>query len=112
MNIDMPLDEMRTQADGLARVLRALANPSRLLILCRLSGGEASVGELVEVTGLAQSAVSQHLAVLREAGAVAPRADQQSRFYAISDPQVRRIFEALCDACMAGRTPEPAAAQI
>ena len=97
--LDLTLDQMREQADGLARHLRALANPARLLILCRLSGGEASVGELVEVTGLSQSAVSQHLAMLREAGAVAARVDQQLRFYSISDPQVSRIFDALCSAC-------------
>jgi DNA-binding transcriptional ArsR family regulator len=101
--LDLSLDEMRAQADGLARHLRALANPARLLILCRLSAGEASVGELVEVTGLSQSAVSQHLALLREAGAVAARVDQQLRHYSISDPQVGRIFDALCSAC---REPE------
>lgn len=97
--LDLTLDQMREQADGLARHLRALANPARLLILCRLSAGEASVGELIDVTGLSQSAVSQHLAMLREAGAVAARVDQQSRLYSISDPQVGRIFDALCATC-------------
>ena len=96
---DMTIEQMRDQAEGLARNLRTMANPARLVMLCRMSEGEASVGELIEVTGLAQSAVSQHLALLREAGAVSVRADQQSRLYSIADPQVRQIFDALCSAC-------------
>jgi DNA-binding transcriptional ArsR family regulator len=96
---DMTIEQMRDQAEGLARNLRTMANPARLVMLCRMSEGEASVGELTEVTGLAQSAVSQHLALLREAGAVSVRADQQSRLYSIADPQVRQIFDALCSAC-------------
>ncbi len=97
--MELSLDQMRDQAEGLSRNLRAMANPARLMMLCRLSAGEASVGELIEVTGLSQSAVSQHLAVLREAGAVAARAEQQSRLYSIADPQVQRIFDALCSVC-------------
>lgn len=96
---DMTIEQMREQADGMARTLRTMANPARLVMLCRMSAGEASVGELVDVTGLAQSAVSQHLALLREAGAVSVRADQQSRLYSIADPQVQRIFDALCSVC-------------
>ena len=95
----MPMDQMRETATGLAATLKALAHRDRLLLLCRLSAGEASVGELSEASGLRQAAVSQHLAVLREAGAVAARTDQQSRIYSISDPQVRRMFEALCMIC-------------
>ncbi|MBB5718610.1 DNA-binding transcriptional ArsR family regulator [Stakelama sediminis] len=98
----MPLDKMRENADHMADMLRAMANSARLLILCRLSAGEASVGELIEATQLGQSAVSQHLATLREAGAVAARADKQSRIYSIVDPQVRSIFDSLCDICADG----------
>jgi DNA-binding transcriptional ArsR family regulator len=94
-----PIETMRPFATDVADKLRALAHRDRLLMLCRLSEGEASVGELVAATGLRQSIVSQHLATLREAGAVSSRAEQQSRIYSISDPQVRRIFDALCDAC-------------
>jgi DNA-binding transcriptional ArsR family regulator len=70
-----------------------------LIMLCRLSAGEASVSELVDLTGLAQSAVSQHLGVLREGGAVAVRADAQTRYYRIADEMVRTIFDSLCEAC-------------
>jgi len=104
-----PIDELRANADRMAAVLRLLANRERLIMLCRLSAGEASVGrlsageasvgDLVELTGLAQSAVSQHLGVLRDGGAVAVRADAQTRYYRIADDMVRSIFDALCEAC-------------
>lgn len=94
-----PIELLKANAEQMATTLRLLANRERLIMLCRLSAGEASVGELVELTGLAQSAVSQHLGVLREGGAVGVRADAQSRYYSIVDDQVHRIFNALCDAC-------------
>ncbi|MFA6114038.1 MAG: metalloregulator ArsR/SmtB family transcription factor [Sphingomonas sp.] len=78
--------------------LRVMANRDRLLLLCRLAAGEASVGELVAVTGLSQSSVSQHLAVLREAGAVRVRPEQQTRHYSLADPRMHRLIEALCNA--------------
>ncbi|MGN6279447.1 MAG: ArsR/SmtB family transcription factor [Sphingomonas sp.] len=73
----MPMDGMRETASGLAGTLKALAHRDGLSLLCRLSAGEASVGELSEASCLRQAAVSQHLAVLREAGAVTARTDQQ-----------------------------------
>ncbi|MEO9133035.1 MAG: metalloregulator ArsR/SmtB family transcription factor [Sphingomonas sp.] len=85
----------------MAGILRLLANRERLIMLCRLSAGEASVGELVALTGLAQSAVSQHLGVLREGGAVSVRIDAQTRYYSIADATVETIFNALCDVCEA-----------
>lgn len=94
-----PIDQLRANADRVAEILRLLANRERLIMLCRMSAGEASVGELVELTGLAQSAVSQHLGVLRAGGAVAVRADAQTRYYRIGDDMVRSIFNALCEAC-------------
>lgn len=99
----MPMDEMRDNAASLANTLKALAHRDRLLLMCRLSAGEASVGELVEATGLRQSSVSQHLATLREVGAVAARSNQQSRIYSIADRQMRRMFEALCITCAGGQ---------
>ncbi|HEX7656931.1 MAG TPA: metalloregulator ArsR/SmtB family transcription factor [Sphingomonas sp.] len=96
MKQDSPLDKLRDHATDAAATLRILANPDRLLMLCRMSTGEVSVGELVDLTGLAQPTVSQHLSVLREAGAVAPRAEAQTRFYRIADEQVTAIIDALC----------------
>lgn len=60
------LTEMARHADAAASLLKALAHPARLLTLCRLVEGEASVSELQSVVGLSMSALSQHLAVLRE----------------------------------------------
>lgn len=56
-----------------ARVLKALANETRLMLVDRLAGGECTVGELVELVGLDQSTISKHLAVLRSHGIVADR---------------------------------------
>lgn len=99
MNQSLALDQMIGNASLVAGKLRALAHRDRLLMLCRLSTGEASVSQLVEATGLRQSVVSQHLATLRSAGAVAARSEQKSRIYSIVDPQVRQIFNALCESC-------------
>lgn len=101
MKSSLAIELLRENATEVAARLRALANRDRLLMLCRLSSGEASVGELVAVTRLSQSSVSQHLALLREAGVVGVRAEQQSRFYSISDARTQRIMDALCAACVA-----------
>ncbi len=95
---------LQENAGEVADRLRVLANRDRLLMLCRLAAGEASVSELVAVTGLAQSSVSQHLAVLREAGAVRVRPEQQTRHYSLADPRMQRMIEALCAACGPGVT--------
>lgn len=94
-----PIEQLRANADRMAGILRLLANRERLIMLCRLSAGEASVGELVDLTGLAQSAVSQHLGVLRDGGAVSVRSDAQTRYYGIADDMVETIFNALCEVC-------------
>lgn len=97
------LDDMRASADDMAAKLKAMANRDRLMMLCRLSNGEASVGELVDVTGISQSLVSQHLATLRDSGVVTVRADKQMRIYSITDDRVRAIFGALCDVCQVSK---------
>lgn len=102
MTPSIAIELLRENAAQVADRLRALANSDRLIMLCRLSDGEASVNELVAITGMPQSSVSQHLATLREAGVITARAEGQRRFYSISDPQARRIMAALCQAC----TPE------
>lgn len=91
-------DEMATleaRADDVAGRLAMIANPKRLLILCRLAEGEASVGELQAVAGLSQSALSQHLARLRASGAVATRREAQTIFYRLADPDTRALMTAL-----------------
>lgn len=82
-------------AAAAARLLRALANERRLMILCQLSGGERSVGELQPLIGLSQSALSQHLSVLRSDGLVATRRDGLSIFYRIADPAAAQVMATL-----------------
>ena len=88
---------LHDNAAHVAQRLRLLAHRDRLIMLCRMTAGEVSVGELVSLTGLPQSSVSQHLAILREAGTVGVRAEAQSRFYRLVDAQVAGIIAALCD---------------
>lgn len=93
------LTELKARASGMATRLKVLSHPERLLMLCRMEEGEVSVNALVELTGLSQSAVSQHLAMLREEGVVATRAEAQTRWYSLHDDTVRAIIHALCEIC-------------
>ncbi|HEY5957219.1 MAG TPA: metalloregulator ArsR/SmtB family transcription factor [Polyangiaceae bacterium] len=71
-----------------ARVLKALANESRLKIVSRLSKSECSVGELTEIIGSDQSTVSKHLAVLRSNGIVSDRREGNVVYYSLLTPCV------------------------
>ncbi|WP_134681863.1 metalloregulator ArsR/SmtB family transcription factor, partial [Paracoccus ravus] len=75
--------------------LSLVANPKRLLILCELVKGEMSVGALQARIGLSQSALSQHLARLRDAGMVATRREAQTVHYRIADPDLEVLMAAL-----------------
>src|SRR5512145_436618 len=75
-----------------ARVLKALANESRLKIVDRLSKGEASVGELTELVGSDQSTVSKHLAVLRAHDIVEDRREGNVVYYTLLTPCVCKFF--------------------
>lgn len=84
-------------AQSAARLLKLLASEQRLLLLCRLFEGEASVGALAEHAGMAQSATSQHLAKMRAEGLVATRRDAQTIFYRLADPAAVRVLQTLSD---------------
>ncbi|KAB2940001.1 MAG: metalloregulator ArsR/SmtB family transcription factor [Hyphomicrobium sp.] len=88
----MNIQELEANCDDAAELLRALANPHRLLILCELTDGERSVSELEAVVPLSQSALSQHLAKLREGKFVATRRDAQSIYYSLADARVARLI--------------------
>ena len=94
-----PLTELKSNAGAMAARLRLMSHPERLLMICRMDEGEVAVSELVDMTGLSQSSVSQHLAVLREEGAVNVRGEAQTRFYSLSDPLLRGMIHALCTLC-------------
>ncbi|WP_114239570.1 helix-turn-helix transcriptional regulator [Dyella sp. C9] len=91
---------MQRHADEAVAVLKAVGSTKRLMLLCELLDGERPVNDLAEVLGLAQSAVSQHLSLLRREGLVTGRRDGQSILYAISDARLRSLmatlFELFC----------------
>lgn len=86
---------MRSSAGEAARLLKALANEHRLLVLCHLLEGERSVGQLNAELDLSQSALSQHLAVLREDGLVATRRESQTIYYRVASEAVTAVLAAL-----------------
>lgn len=92
---DKQMKVMARKADEAAGLMRTLSHGARLKVLCELSGGERSVGELVETSGLSQSALSQHLARLREDGVVATRRQAQTIYYSVADPKVLRVVKLL-----------------
>jgi DNA-binding transcriptional ArsR family regulator len=89
---------LEPNAGEVARLLRLMANEKRLLMLCHMAdAGEVSVGALAEAVGLSQSALSQHLAKLREDRVVATRRDAQTIYYRLADPRAAQLLDLLCD---------------
>jgi ArsR family transcriptional regulator len=87
------LSAFAANARLVADVLRAIANERRLMILCKLvEWGEATVGSLAEAVGLSQSALSQHLARMREEGIVTYRRESQTLWYRIADPRTEALL--------------------
>lgn len=97
------VSDLEDCAQAAARMLKLLASEQRLLLLCRLVDGEASVGVLAEHAKLAQSAASQHLAKMRAEGLVATRREAQTIFYRLADPAAMRVLEALFEIYRGGR---------
>jgi ArsR family transcriptional regulator, virulence genes transcriptional regulator len=94
-NLEMSPADLAAKAAEAARLLRALAHEGRLLVLCQLIEGERSVGALQTVAGLSQSALSQHLARLREDGLVATRREAQTIYYRLADDRAARVLSTL-----------------
>ena len=91
------LTRFEASAAEAAKLLRALANERRLMILCQLVDRQRSVGELQPLVGLSQSALSQHHAVLREDGVVATRREGQTIWYRIADPAAVKVVATLAE---------------
>lgn len=90
------IEALAEQAAAAARMLKLLGNEHRLLILCFLAArGEMKVSDLVDAVGLSQSALSQHLALLRGDGLVAFRRESQTLHYRVSDTRAARILKLL-----------------
>ncbi|MEQ8356423.1 MAG: metalloregulator ArsR/SmtB family transcription factor [Kiloniellaceae bacterium] len=93
----MPYGPLLLTTGRASRLLKAMGNERRLLILCHLSKREHSVTELCRLVGLSQSALSQHLAKLRHDNLVATRRSAQTVFYSVASPEVLPILETLRD---------------
>ena len=89
------LKQLEKNAHKASDLLGAMANTSRLMILCRLADGERSVSDLQPLIGLSQSALSQHLAVLRRKHLVRTRRDGQSIYYSLSSGEAASIMQTL-----------------
>ncbi len=90
-----PADEMARHAEEAAQFLKLMANPHRLMVLCHLLDEELSVSELNAHLPLSQSALSQHLAVLRNSGLVKTRREQQTIYYSLASAGVHAIMSEL-----------------
>jgi DNA-binding transcriptional ArsR family regulator len=88
---------MRKHSAAAARLMRSLANRQRLLVLCALTEGELSVRELNDRVTLSQSALSQHLAVLRNEQLVSTRRDAQTIYYSLAEGPAVRVLQLLHD---------------
>ena len=89
--------ELERNAAAASALLKAMSNQRRLLILCHLATGESSVGELERRVGLSQSALSQHLAILRERDLVTTRREAQTIYYRLASPEAEAIMQTLYD---------------
>ncbi len=88
--------ELEDAAADAAGLLRSQASEKRLRILCLLSDGERSVGEICAALEVSQANASQQLAILRRAGLVRGRRDGQTVHYRLASEQGRRVLETLC----------------
>ena len=91
------LETMHEAAGDAARLLKVLSNPDRLMLLCRLSQGEASVGELEAELGILQPTLSQQLTVLREEALVETRREGKYIFYRVASPPALAVLKVLYD---------------
>ena len=92
------LEALKARANDAAELLRLLANPTRLLLLCHIARGECSVAELERDLGLRQPGLSQQLAELRQNQLVKTRRESRSIYYSIADARVQVMLDALHEA--------------
>ncbi|MBY6263225.1 transcriptional regulator [Azospirillum sp. 412522] len=91
----MKIEDLQANARRASALLKAMCNERRLLILCYLSQGERSVGELEDLVGLSQSALSQHLARLRNDNLVRTRRSAQNIYYSLNGHEAQTIMTTL-----------------
>ncbi|MBD0788337.1 helix-turn-helix transcriptional regulator [Vibrio sp. Y2-5] len=86
---------MKQNAAEVSEILRIMAHPERLMVLCQLTKGEVGVGVLQQGSSLSQSAFSQHLTVLRKHGLIKARKESQQVFYSLADNRVTQLIQSL-----------------
>lgn len=94
-NSTVLIEDMRRNCDDVAGLMKALAHPQRLLILCHLTSGEKTVTELEKICGASQSGVSQFLSRMKLEGLVKSEKRGLKVYYQIQDSNVREIMKAL-----------------
>jgi len=87
--------KLEANAARACSLLKAMANPTRLMVLCQIAEGEKSVGELAEAVGQSQSGLSQHLTVLRLKHLVVARRVGQTVFYSLASEEAASVMETL-----------------
>jgi DNA-binding transcriptional ArsR family regulator len=95
MNLDKDMQALAENAAKATALLKVLANENRLMICCGLGEDELSVGQLNQGLPLSQSALSQHLARMREVGILRTRKEAQTVFYSVADPAVGHVINTL-----------------
>lgn len=89
------LETIKRNSQKAELMLKQLANAKRLMILCNLIYEEKSAGELAKIVDLSSSALSQHLAKLREAGLVSADKRGQMVYYRISSPEAQALLSTI-----------------
>jgi len=91
----MDINMLRSSAEEASRLMKALSNPARLLLLCQLAQGEQRVGELEAMVGIVQPTLSQQLGVLRDEGLVSTRRESKNIYYQIDSPEALAVMNVL-----------------
>lgn len=105
--MQLSIEEMMTHSDSASSLLKLISNQNRLLILCLIHDKEMSVSQLNEtLPQLSQSALSQHLAQLREANLVKDRREAQTIYYSLTDSKAVQIIHLLHDLYCSDVCPE------
>ena len=91
----LDLELLRQSANAACKLMKALSNPDRLLLLCQLSQGEKNVGELEALVGITQPTLSQQLSVLRDEGLVTTRREGKNIYYCINSTQALAVMRVL-----------------
>jgi DNA-binding transcriptional ArsR family regulator len=104
------LGQMTENSRAASQMLKAISHESRLMILCHLVNGEKTVGQIEELLGERQAAISQQLAILRGEGLVKPRREGKTIYYSLADLRSRRMLEVMHELYCHPGAPDSAAA--